>query len=502
MSHYSTAKEEPVLEWPGQQPDSGGQANETLAQAYSRVRAYTGTLVRTLEPEDRVVQSMPDASPANWHLAHTSWFFETFVLVPHLKNYRVYDEQFAYLFNSYYEAVGPRQPRPRRGLLTRPTSQAIDAYRQSIDLQMHTLFATASLDAIESIVRLGIAHEEQHQELLLMDILHLFAQSPLKPVFQAGWPRLKHSRNAQFVRHPGGLRDIGTTASGFSFDNEGPRHKVWLEPFEISDQLVTNAEWIAFMQDGGYARAGLWFSEGWALVQKEQWQAPMYWQRSTDDTAWLAMTLGGLRRIDPDEPVSHISYHEAAAFASWAGARLPTEHEWEVAASAGLLSQMDTEVWQWTQTAYSAYPGFRASDDAIGEYNGKFMVGQMVLRGGAQVTSVHHTRLSYRNFFYPSQRWIFSGLRLARDARARQEEDGERQAFRESVLDGLSDEPQAHLAQILLRRTRLATLRSDMPCSGVLRDPCGKRTARTYRVRDCRHRSGQPCAGRVRQRCE
>ena len=226
----------------------------------------------------------------------------------------------------------------------------------------------------------------------------------------------------------------------FSFDNEGPRHKVWLEPFEISDQLVTNGEWIEFMRDGGYSRAGLWFSEGWALAQQEQWQAPLYWQRSTGESAWLSMTLGGLRAIDPDEPVSHISYYEAAAFANWAGARLPTEHEWEVAASAGILSQVDTEAWQWTQTAYAAYPGFRASDDAIGEYNGKFMVGQMVLRGGAQVTPVHHTRVSYRNFFYPSQRWIFSGLRLARDARLLPEADNEREAFSRSVLDGLSAE--------------------------------------------------------------
>jgi dimethylhistidine N-methyltransferase len=316
---------------------------------------------------------------------------------------------------------------------------AIDAYRKSVDLQMQKLFAAGLPEAIEPIVRLGIAHEQQHQELMLTDMLHLFAQSPLKPAFRPDWPRLKNSRNAQFVRHPGGLRDVGLTGTQFAFDNEGPRHKVWLEPFEISDQLVTNGAWIEFMQDGGYSRASLWFSEGWALVQQEQWQAPMYWQRSADDTGWLSMTLAGLRAIEPDEPVSHISYYEAAAFSSWAGARLPTEHEWEIEASAGLLSQVDTEVWQWTQTAYAAYPGFRASDDAIGEYNGKFMVGQMVLRGGAQVTPDQHTRLSYRNFFYPSQRWIFSGLRLARDANSSLKTDNENAAFRKSVLDGLSD---------------------------------------------------------------
>jgi dimethylhistidine N-methyltransferase len=439
MSFKNIAIDEPVFEWLAQRPASKKRANETLAEAYTRVRAHTDALVRALEPEDRVVQSMPDASPANWHLAHTSWFFETFVLVPHLKDYRVYDEQFSYLFNSYYEAVGPRQPRFLRGLLTRPTSRAIDAYRMSIDLQMHALLARESLDAIEPIIRLGIAHERQHQELLLTDILHLFAQSPLKPAFEPDWPRLKHSRDSQFVRHPGGLREIGVIGTHFSFDNERPRHKVWLEPFEIRDQLVTNGEWIEFMQDGGYSRVSIWFSEGWSRLQEEQWQAPMYWQRSADDTTWFSMTLGGLRAIDPDEPVSHISYYEAAAFASWAGARLPTEHEWEVAAIAGLLSQVDTEVWQWTQTAYAAYPGFHASDDAIGEYNGKFMVGQMVLRGGAQVTPAQHTRVSYRNFFYPSQRWIFSGLRLARDAGSLQEADDEREVFRKSVLDGLSD---------------------------------------------------------------
>jgi dimethylhistidine N-methyltransferase len=438
MSPHRAALKEPVLQWLERHQALKDRANEDLATGFFRVRSQTDALVKNLEAEDRVVQSMPDASPVNWHLAHTSWFFETFVLAPHLKDYRVYDERFAYLFNSYYEAMGPRQPRPQRGLLTRPTGQTISDYRRYVDLQMEILFGAESLDNIAATIRLGMAHEEQHQELLLMDILHLFAQSPLKPVFRADWPRPQKSRGAQFRRHPGGLRDIGVTEATFSFDNEGPRHTVWLEPFEISHQLVTNGEWIEFMQDGGYSRAGLWFSEGWSLVQHEQWQAPLYWQRSTEDSTWLSMTLGGLHPIDPDEPVSHISYYEAAAFANWAGARLPTEHEWEVAASAGLLEQIDTEVWQWTQTAYAAYPGFRASDDAIGEYNGKFMVGQMVLRGGSQITPVDHARVSYRNFFYPSQRWIFAGLRLARDARSLPETDGDRAEFSRSVLDGLS----------------------------------------------------------------
>lgn len=438
MSFHNAANDGAVIQWPEHGANLGDPANEDLSAEFFRVRSHSEALVRNLEAEDRVAQSMPDASPANWHLAHTSWFFETFALVPHLEGYRVYDERFGYLFNSYYEAVGPRQPRPRRGLLTRPTSRVVNEYRRHVDAQMAHLFASEDIEQLESIIRLGIAHEEQHQELMLMDILHLFAQSPLKPVFSPDWPRLQKRHRAQFRHHPGGLRDIGASDSTFAFDNEGPRHKVWLEPFEVSDQLVTNGDWLEFMQDGGYSRSGLWFSEGWALVQQEQWQAPLYWERSTEGGGWLSMTLGGLRPLDLDEPVSHISYYEASAFASWAGARLPTEDEWEVAARAGLLANTDGELWQWTQTAYSAYPGFRASDDAIGEYNGKFMVGQMVLRGGSQVTPIGHTRVSYRNFFYPSQRWIFSGLRLARDSRSNRQTDTACEEFRRSVVMGLS----------------------------------------------------------------
>lgn len=438
MSLHYAANETPEPQWL-EQRSARDMEVRNLATEFFRIRTHTQALVETLEPEDRVVQSMPDASPANWHLAHTSWFFETFVLVPHLDGYRVFDERFSYLFNSYYESVGFRQPRPLRGLLTRPTGRTIREYRRHIDRQMEKLFATASTADIEPIIRLGIAHEEQHQELLLMDVLHLFAQSTLNPAFRKDWPPLPETRDARFRRHPGGLRDIGATDVDFAFDNEGPRHRVWLEPFEISDQLVTNGEWLAFMHAGGYARAGLWFAEGWALVQEQQWEAPLYWRQAADGSGWWSMTLGGERPIEMDRPVSHISYYEAAAFANWAGARLPTEQEWEVAASAGLLEQADTVLWQWTQSAYSAYPGFRASDDAIGEYNGKFMAGQMVLRGGAQVTPVGHARVSYRNFFYPSQRWLFSGLRLARDAQPRPESDmAANEAFSRDIVKGLS----------------------------------------------------------------
>ena len=423
--------------------NSAASNNATdLHARFKRVRAYTDGLVTMLRDEDRVVQSMPDASPAKWHLAHTTWFFETFLLSEHLPGYEVFDARFAYLFNSYYEALGPRQPRRHRGLLTRPTSQQVANYRRYVDTHMDRLFATGPAPNLEPLVLLGIAHEEQHQELLLMDVLHLFAQSPLKPAYRPDWPSDVAGRTGQFNFHAGGLHEFGDDASGFAFDNERPRHKTWIEPFEISDRLVTNREWLKFMDEGGYRRAGLWLSDGWTLVQAEDWHAPLYWEREATDTNWRGMTLGGLRAIDPEAPVTHISYYEAAAFATWAGARLPTEAEWEVAANAGLLEQIDEVAWQWTQSAYSAYPGFRASADAVGEYNGKFMVGQMVLRGGASVTSPGHRRHSYRNFFRPEQRWMFSGLRLARDAhadfRATLETESLSHGFEADVVAGLS----------------------------------------------------------------
>ncbi|KJK23236.1 methyltransferase [Burkholderiaceae bacterium 16] len=408
---------------------------------FRRVRAYTDRLVAPLGDEDRVAQSMPDASPVKWHLAHTTWFFETFVLVEHLPGYEVFDPSYAYLFNSYYEALGPRQPRRHRGLLTRPTSQQIDGYRRHVDTHMARLLAAEPASDLEPLVLLGIAHEEQHQELLLMDVLHLFAQSPLKPAYQADWPADESGRPGRFRFHAGGLRDLGDDASKFAFDNERPRHKTWIEPFEIGDRLVTNRQWLRFMNDGGYTRAALWLSDGWALVQAEQWEAPLYWERAANGTDWRAITLGGLRGIEPDAAVTHISYYEAVAFANWAGARLPTEAEWEAAAVVGLLEQAEDVAWQWTQSAYGAYPGFRASANAVGEYNGKFMVGQMVLRGGASVTSPGHARHSYRNFFRPGQRWMFSGLRLARDLEPGPKADVETDGFEADIIAGLSVHP-------------------------------------------------------------
>jgi dimethylhistidine N-methyltransferase len=414
-----------------------------LPARFRRVRAYTDNLAAPLEDEDRVVQSMPDASPAKWHLAHTTWFFETFLLVEHLPGYRVFNPRFAYLFNSYYEALGPRQPRRHRGLLTRPTSRQITAYRQHVDMHMEGLLTAELAPSLEPLILLGIAHEEQHQELLLMDALHLFAQSPLKPAYRSDWLADESGRPGQFRFHAGGLLDLGDDASGFAFDNERPRHKTWVEPFEISDRLVTNRQWLQFMNDGGYLRAALWLSDGWALVQAEGWDAPLYWEPAANGTDWNYMTLGGLRAIDPDAPVTHISHYEAAAFATWAGARLPTEAEWEVAANSGLLEQVDDVAWQWTQSSYSAYPGFRASADAVGEYNGKFMVNQMVLRGGASVTSPDHARHNYRNFFRPDQRWMFSGLRLARDADERKKAGGDASGFEADIIAGLSAQQKA-----------------------------------------------------------
>jgi dimethylhistidine N-methyltransferase len=418
-------------------------AHSDAAQRYQTVRRYTEQLIAPLSPEDLVVQSMPDASPGKWHLAHTTWFFETFLLQPNLADYRPFDAHFAYLFNSYYEAVGPRQPRPQRGMMTRPTLDQVLAYRTYVDLHMQDLLQTPLNKEACELFDLGLAHEQQHQELLLMDTLHLFSLSALKPAYDALWPRDKPGRKGKWRALDGGLQDIGHTGEGFAFDNESPRHKVWLEPFEISDRLVTNGQWLAFMEAGGYRQAGWWLSEGWATVQAEDWQAPFYWYRQGD--RWYEFSLRGLHPLDPHAPVTHVSYFEAAAYAHWAEARLPTEAEWEVATHAGLLEQLDDVGWQWTQSAYSAYPGFRPAASAVGEYNGKFMINQMVLRGGASVTSPDHARPAYRNFFAPNQRWMFSAVRLARDSRPAlcngpetEGQDEERKAFAADVIVGLS----------------------------------------------------------------
>jgi dimethylhistidine N-methyltransferase len=432
-------------------------------ERYRAVRQTTEALTRSLTPEDQLAQSMPDASPAKWHLAHTSWFFETFLLAPRLAGYRLFDPRFGYLFNSYYEAVGARQPRPQRGLLTRPSLADVMAYRAHVDDGMARLLQAREPE-LEPLVALGLAHEEQHQELILMDILHLFACSPLKPAYAPprGAPAPAAPAPLGFVDIDGGLVEIGHAGEDFAFDNERPRHKVWLEPYRLADRLVTNAEWQAFMAEGGYRRPEFWLSDGWALVRAEGWRAPLYWEEG--EGGWVAMTLHGLRPLDPAAPVSHVSFYEASAYAAWAGARLPSEAEWEHAA-AGLtpvgrflgggridaapapdgrgLRQMFGDLWEWTGSAYGPYPGFRPAAGAVGEYNGKFMAGQFVLRGGACVTPPGHVRASYRNFFYPHQRWMFSGVRLAKDGHTAVEEDAG--GFAEDVVVGLS-QPQKTLS--------------------------------------------------------
>ena len=426
-------------------PRAEPQERNDLLERYRRLRSHSEALVAPLTDEDMVVQSMPDASPAKWHLAHTTWFFETFLLTAHLPGYRPFDPAYGYLFNSYYETLGPRQPRPQRGLLTRPTAKDVMAYRHYVDEHMRTLLASNAAVALEDLIRLGLAHEEQHQELLLMDILHLFAKSPLKPAYNANWPDDDGGPTGAFQRLEGGLVEVGDADSPFVFDNERPRHTTWIEPFEIADRLVTNGEWMAFMADGGYRRADLWLSDGWTLIRAEGWEAPLYWE-ADGNGGWNRMSLRGMEALRPDAPVTHLSYYEAAAYAQWAGARLPTEAEWETAALAGALDQMDDVAWQWTQSAYYGYPGFRPVASAVGEYNGKFMIGQMVLRGGASVTPTGHARPTYRNFFRPEQRWMFSGLRLARDAAPHDGKTGtdETQAgaadseFARDVIAGLS----------------------------------------------------------------
>jgi len=415
---------------------------DALADRYRRVRRRTEVLAAPLSPEDQAAQSMPDASPTKWHRGHTTWFFETFLLTPFLPGYTAYDPSFGYLFNSYYETVGPRQPRPQRGLLTRPSTQEVGAYRAHVDAAMARLLAAPLTPEIRERMELGLAHEEQHQELILMDILHLFAQSPLSPAYQPGAAPARPDPGPQrFHRFAGGLVEIGACEAGFAFDNERPRHKTYVAPFRLSDRLVTNGEWLAFIEAGGYGRADLWLSEGWARVKEEGWEAPGYWRR--DETgAWTTMTLRGRHPVDPNAPVVHVSYYEAAAYAAWAGRRLPTEAEWEAAATASgmtALRQLYGATWQWTASAYGAYPGFKPGPGALGEYNGKFMVSQMTLRGGCEATPPGHTRATYRNFFHPGSRWMFAGLRLADDDRLSEVKPGD--AFLEEAIAGLSASP-------------------------------------------------------------
>jgi ergothioneine biosynthesis protein EgtB len=404
-----------------------GTVRTALAERFSRVRARTLALAAPLSAEDQCVQSMPDASPTKWHLAHTSWFFEAVVLQPHLPGYECFEPRWHHLFNSYYESLGTRHPRPQRGLLTRPLLASVHRYRAHVEAAVQHFMATAddaTWAAAGPLVELGLHHEEQHQELIITDILHALSCNPLLPAYEpleTAALRLDASAPPPiaWVQGPAGPVRIGHAGEGFAFDNETPRHTVWLQSYRLADRLVTCGEYADFVADGGYRTPSLWLSDGWAQVQSQQWQAPLYWVAPDDPRApsaqWQVFGLDGVKPLDRNAPVRHLSFYEAAAYAEWAGARLPTEAEWEAACEVPGLHQMADTLWQWTRSSYDPYPGFHPWSGAVAEYNGKFMVGQMVLRGGSIATPPGHARKSYRNFFPPAARWQFSGLRLAKD---------------------------------------------------------------------------------------
>ena len=420
--------------------ENHGPSQDTrFVSRYAAVRALTETLAAPLSPEDQCVQSMPDASPTKWHLAHTTWFFETLVLMPNAPDYEPYDRQFQYLFNSYYEALGARHPRPQRGLITRPVLDEVYKYRRHVDAAMARLFERtpgAQRAAFEGIAELGLHHEQQHQELILTDIKHLFSCNKLLPRYTLASPvPVKSAPPLGWADFAGGIVPIGHAKEDFAFDNEGPRHLVLLGPYRLASRLITCGEYLAFMEDGGYRRPEFWLSDGWGIVQAEGLEAPLYWSNEAGD--WQVFTLGGVQALKRDEPVVHVSFYEAAAYAAWAGKRLPTEFEWEAAAIAQpvegnfldpaqlhprpaaaseTIAQLYGDAWEWTRSSYDPYPRYRPHEGAVAEYNGKFMCGQMVLRGGSCATPAGHIRPTYRNFFPPSARWQFSGIRLAEDS--------------------------------------------------------------------------------------
>ena len=409
-----------------------GASASSLLQRYQRVRALSEKLCEPLATEDYVIQTMADISPPKWNLAHTSWFFETFLLKPSLPGYREFHPLFNYLFNSYYEAVGERHPRPERGMLSRPTVEEVFAYRRHVDEGMTRLLERGEAAGLHALIELGLNHEQQHQELLVTDFKHILARNPLEPVYRSRTARNQTAPPLEWIDFEGGVRGMGCTGGAFHFDNEAPRHDTLLRPFRIASRLITNGEYLEFIEDGGYRQPRWWLSLGWAQVLEHGWEAPLYWRKVNG--RWLNFTLSGLRPVEADEPVCHVSYFEADAYAVWRGTRLPSEAEWETAA-AGMavegnlldeetfhpvagsvksgLTQLFGDVWEWTSSPYTAYPGYRPPEGAVGEYNGKFMCNQYVLRGGSCATPAEHVRPTYRNFFPPDARWQFSGIRLA-----------------------------------------------------------------------------------------